>query len=469
MKTPLSRLSLLNRLLLLTTFSFVIGMSLLAGVIYERISASYESQLRERMSGELDKFNSQVDKVAQTSLEKASLFSRDADVIAAYRLALPGMAEPTADSPAYASAREQLKASLGDTVAGFKLGGQGRFGLHFHTPEGRSLWRAWKSDQALSDDISGFRPSVLQANREPFAPVQGIEVGVGGFAIRGIVPILSEEGQHLGSVEYLGSFQAVFESLSSGHGEAAAVYMNAEYLPIALELQDSTRNPRIGDFIQVSLTDKAVFEKTVNPDWLIQMQQETVFMRGDHYLFAGAPIHDFSGQAAGILLLAYPTEGLRSLQRGLLVLIAGLSIAVMAGICVLLLLILRPLQSVRVYSDEIETHAEAVRQSVGEISGAAASLAGASSQQAASLQQTRAALEMTSRLAEDNQQKLKEALALSSQNRQGLNESETKIEALGNAMDGILESSREISNIIKTIDEIAFQTNILALNPSFSW
>jgi methyl-accepting chemotaxis protein len=32
------------------------------------------------------------------------------------------------------------------------------------------------------------------------------------------------------------------------------------------------------------------------------------------------------------------------------------------------------------------------------------------------------------------------------------------------AMNGVLESSRKISEIIKVIDEIAFQTNILALN-----
>lgn len=67
---------------------------------------------------------------------------------------------------------------------------------------------------------------------------------------------------------------------------------------------------------------------------------------------------------------------------------------------------------------------------------------------------------MTKRNA-DNASKVKE---LGSEARSAGDAAVTDMQAMGVAMDAIKTSSDDIAKIIKTIDEIAFQTNILALN-----
>ena len=67
---------------------------------------------------------------------------------------------------------------------------------------------------------------------------------------------------------------------------------------------------------------------------------------------------------------------------------------------------------------------------------------------------------MTKRNAENARQ----ANALAKQAREAADQGAGDMQSMGAAMEAIKNSSNDISKIIKTIDEIAFQTNILALN-----
>jgi methyl-accepting chemotaxis protein/methyl-accepting chemotaxis protein-2 (aspartate sensor receptor) len=65
---------------------------------------------------------------------------------------------------------------------------------------------------------------------------------------------------------------------------------------------------------------------------------------------------------------------------------------------------------------------------------------------------------------ESNSNDAIEADRLSSESNSSAKDGFDSVKKLSSAMDGIRESSAKISNIIQTIDEIAFQTNLLALN-----
>jgi methyl-accepting chemotaxis protein len=87
-----------------------------------------------------------------------------------------------------------------------------------------------------------------------------------------------------------------------------------------------------------------------------------------------------------------------------------------------------------------------------------------SSSQAAALEETSAALEEISSMTRRNAESSGRAKNIATQTRAAGDTGSADMAAMNTAMAAIKTSSGNIGKIIKTIDEIAFQTNILALN-----
>jgi methyl-accepting chemotaxis protein/methyl-accepting chemotaxis protein-1 (serine sensor receptor) len=99
-----------------------------------------------------------------------------------------------------------------------------------------------------------------------------------------------------------------------------------------------------------------------------------------------------------------------------------------------------------------------------QVSASSQSLAQGASEQAAALEQTSASSEQVNSMARRNSEKSRSASDLMSRSQRKFADANRSLEDLVTAMGAIAASSDKISRIIKTIDEIAFQTNILALN-----
>jgi hemerythrin-like metal-binding protein len=98
------------------------------------------------------------------------------------------------------------------------------------------------------------------------------------------------------------------------------------------------------------------------------------------------------------------------------------------------------------------------------ISESSAALADGASAQAASVEETSASLEEMSSMTRRNSESAQKVDNLAKQTRTAAERGAGDMQEMNTAMETIKASSGEISKIIKTIDEIAFQTNILALN-----
>lgn len=91
-------------------------------------------------------------------------------------------------------------------------------------------------------------------------------------------------------------------------------------------------------------------------------------------------------------------------------------------------------------------------------------LAEGSTEQAASVQETSSTLEESASMVHQTTQNTKEADSLAKQAKDFADKGDTEMHTMLGLMEELKQSSGEISKIIKVIDEIAFQTNILSLN-----
>jgi methyl-accepting chemotaxis protein len=107
---------------------------------------------------------------------------------------------------------------------------------------------------------------------------------------------------------------------------------------------------------------------------------------------------------------------------------------------------------------------EQVVSAAGQVSTSAQSLSQGATEQAASLEETSASMEEMASMARRNSENTQEATGLMTEVDSRVSESNQALGAMVVSMTAIQESSAKVAKIIKTIDEIAFQTNILALN-----
>jgi len=115
-------------------------------------------------------------------------------------------------------------------------------------------------------------------------------------------------------------------------------------------------------------------------------------------------------------------------------------------------------------SASLDEGANQIASAAGQVSSASQSLAEGASEQASSLEETTSSLEEMASMTRRNAENARQANDLAKQARTAADKGVGNMQTMAAAMHAIKVSSDDIAKIIKTIDEIAFQTNILALN-----
>ncbi|MES9930935.1 MAG: methyl-accepting chemotaxis protein, partial [Candidatus Thiodiazotropha sp. 6PDIVS] len=160
--------------------------------------------------------------------------------------------------------------------------------FQFHEPPATSYLRVHKPAK-FGDDLSGFRLTVVEGNREK-NPIQGLEVGVAGLGIRGLVPV-NYQGNHIGTVEFGMSFgQAFFDEYAKHHDVELELYIERK-----------------------GAMDR--FASTMEGNNLISSERLPEILRGNsHYgrgelnsnpmAYYAASITNYSGDPIGVLVVA---------------------------------------------------------------------------------------------------------------------------------------------------------------------
>ncbi len=158
-------------------------------------------------------------------------------------------------------------------------------------------------------------------------------------------------------------------------------------------------------------------------------------------------------------------EEMQATEQQTITLVLVLAIVGIASGIVVSILIVRsivgPLGKV---TNELGDGAEQVASASEQLSAASQQLAEGSSEQASSLEETSATLNESSSMIQQTTDNTEKATEMSEAADKASTKGRKQMQEMMNSMQQIKDSSDEISKIIKVIDDIAFQTNILSLN-----
>ncbi|MTJ83491.1 MAG: methyl-accepting chemotaxis protein [Telmatospirillum sp.] len=196
----------------------------------------------------------------------------------------------------------------------------GEFGIdqfQFHTPSAVSLLRVHKPER-FGDDLSSFRQTVVRTN-QTHKPTQGLEGGVAGLGIRGVVPVTGPGGRPLGSVEFGAGFgQGFFDAFKARRDVDVALYL----------FEGDKMTTFASTMGGASLLPAAKIAKVLSSEPLFAEVQTGA---GAGRAVYAAPLVDFSGRRIGVIELAQDRgrfAGALSDARSTALLMAAIALAV---------------------------------------------------------------------------------------------------------------------------------------------
>jgi methyl-accepting chemotaxis protein len=169
--------------------------------------------------------------------------------------------------------------------------------------------------------------------------------------------------------------------------------------------------------------------------------------------------------AAGVSQLdEYTHDRLAGARRELL-LWGCFSVLSLLGNTVLIVVIARSItRPLRAVGADLGGTAVQATESAHVIAESSGKLSEDACEQAAALEEISSAMEELSSMTDSNLEHMRSMSKLAETALHSTEEGVRNADALSQAMDAIQQSTRAVASILKTIDEIAFQTNILALN-----
>jgi len=151
-----------------------------------------------------------------------------------------------------------------------------------------------------------------------------------------------------------------------------------------------------------------------------------------------------------------------SAAQRLIVIVLGVSF--LAGLLAAWWIIRNVNRSLRSVIDGLQSGSDQLASASGQIASTSQSLSEGASEQASSFEEISASMEEMAAMTSRNSENSAGATAMMTTTSSQVARSNQSLEEMVTSMGAIKRSSEAVAKIIKTIDEIAFQTNILALN-----
>ena len=264
-----------------TVLSIVIGYftlnyykNQLTNDVYNSIKSELSKSSKDRIKAKFDVGISNAISIANDSMIKKALVTNDRD------LAIKALAK--------------LSQSMKSNTP-FK-----NIKVHIHTKDNHSFLRSWKPNK-FGDDLSSFRKSVVKVNSTKKA-INTFEVGKAGLSIRSVVPIFSQEGEHIGSLEFMQGINSVAKAFDSNK-EGFILLMDKSLAVTNINSKDVLWNKYL------------ISQKFINNNFLEDLKSIDLnnflsekLYSSEKYTYTYIDIKDFENNKVGIAISAKPNS-----------------------------------------------------------------------------------------------------------------------------------------------------------------
>lgn len=180
--------------------------------------------------------------------------------------------------------------------------------IHYHIPPATSFIRAWSEQRG--DDVSAFRNTILEIS-ETHEAVTGIEAGRGGFVIRALSPVFSEEGEYYGSVEILFPATDFINVSDASKNEEFALFMHTDMLEITTKFAEQAKaynqnNENIfGNLIFIAAGSEDFNINNIIDEEINKGLDTTNVYSTGQYVYAAFPVRAYNGDVQGVGVLQF--------------------------------------------------------------------------------------------------------------------------------------------------------------------
>lgn len=332
--------------------------------------------------------------------------------------------------------------------------------VHIITKDKKSFLKSWnfKSHGELLDYSAGFE-NVIKTGKSFCA----MEVSPLGLRLKGLFPVFDNQ-EIIGIINFEGGLNSIKRSL-----EKKDIYflyfMDADDLKTA---KSFSSNEKINSFVLSQNDYNIDFLSKIKKLSIEKADSENLYFDDDYLVVSGA-FDDFSGSKTGKYILGIKTDKLvgsiKKEQKFITFIFSVFFIFFSFLLCFLIFFINKTIITpIKKHVFEMSENAEQVLSSSNEVSDSSTHLAEGASEQAASIEETSSSLEEMSSMTKRNSENSDEADKIVNDTKHIFEKAARSMKNMERNMEDIFESGSRTSEIVKSIDEIAFQTNLLALN-----
>lgn len=178
--------------------------------------------------------------------------------------------------------------------------------IHIHTKDIKSYLREWMPNK-FGDDLSSFRHTIKKV-KETKQPLTAIEMGVAGMTLRGVAPIL-KEGEYLGSVEFIDSFDAIAKNAKTDLGASVLFLTDKKQLNLSSGAKDALLAKDTALSQKKEVTNLTLFDEIKTVD----LNEKGETFSTPTYFVIREKLNAFDGTYVGEVLIAKELKAVQSI------------------------------------------------------------------------------------------------------------------------------------------------------------